>query len=414
MLCKVLATVEPSALTKLTKPELAKYIDERTFQILDTRGRVLGTAFAIGPNQIVTCLHSVTYQIPAKRVEVSSSMAGGDRFVETAPAQTKFHETVTFKRGSQEIKGLLSHGNTFIDSALYELESATRLPYFEFSKTPPQMGEKVYFGGFPLTQNRFTFHKGMVSSTGESEFTIDGTIVPGNSGGPIIKVEEGRPVIVGMVISEVAQISDAFRRLEGKLTDQAQLSRGPRPMGDTTGLMLNETGILGDLLALQETVTRNMSTGIGRGLLINSEFLSTTLLGDHCTWEQLLNPALHEDLLVGKDGVMKQKQHEMLANYKSINQYQGVIHNVNETNVSNLILNASQSRDRNLSDAAKQVQSEMAKSEWSIGAGIHAGGLGGKKGGADPNPHITLSTKKGTYHLKVHETSGQFHISKIT
>ena len=56
-------------------------------------------------------------------------------------------------------------------------------------------GMKVYFAGYPLGQDTVTFHKGTISSISENQgirrFTIDGTVVPGNSGSPVVIQCEG-------------------------------------------------------------------------------------------------------------------------------------------------------------------------------------------------------------------------------
>ncbi len=43
----------------------------------------------------------------------------------------------------------------------------------------------------------------------------------------------------------------------------------------------------------------------------------------------------------------------------------------------------------------------MREHAWCITAGVHAGGLGGAAGGADPHTHISLSVNGAGYHLRV-------------
>lgn len=43
----------------------------------------------------------------------------------------------------------------------------------------------------------------------------------------------------------------------------------------------------------------------------------------------------------------------------------------------------------------------MREYNWCITAGVHEGGLGGAAGGADPEPHISLSVNGYGYHLRV-------------
>lgn len=43
----------------------------------------------------------------------------------------------------------------------------------------------------------------------------------------------------------------------------------------------------------------------------------------------------------------------------------------------------------------------MRNHSWCITAGVHAGGLGGAAGGADPETHISVSVNGAGYHLRV-------------
>jgi hypothetical protein len=43
-------------------------------------------------------------------------------------------------------------------------------------------------------------------------------------------------------------------------------------------------------------------------------------------------------------------------------------------------------------DQVKELVAILAGQRWCITAGFHRGGIGGAAGGADPRPHVTLST----------------------
>ena len=47
---------------------------------------------------------------------------------------------------------------------------------------------------------------------------------------------------------------------------------------------------------------------------------------------------------------------------------------------------------------------EMEDDEWRITAGIHAGGLGGGGRPADQRYHITVQTRRNTYHVRLHSS----------
>ena len=111
----------------------------------------------------------------------------------------------------------LKSANPFLDTCIYEVTGVS-LKYFNIASSPPNGGEKLFFGGFPLTQNLFTFHKGMVSSVSDGHFTVDGTVVAGHSGSPIVRIQGSEIHVVGILISEVTDLDEAFKRLERKLS----------------------------------------------------------------------------------------------------------------------------------------------------------------------------------------------------
>lgn len=152
-------------------------------------------------------------------------------------------------------------------------------------------GEKVYFGGFPLTQDDPTFHSGVISSTSEkngmSFFTIDGTVVPGNSGGPVFILQDNRLKLVGIISYQIADFSPEDQRtiaimkaLKAKKESSSQPSGFAQICGNTfdmNGLttpiqITNPDGKVEEVkvndrdticLAL-DLIQRNLSTGIGK------------------------------------------------------------------------------------------------------------------------------------------------------
>ncbi len=156
-----------------------------------------------------------------------------------------------------------------------------------------QEGMKVYFAGYPLGQGKATFHKGIVSSISEDRgtrrFTIDGTVVPGNSGGPVVTQFDGKVYLVGVITAEVADFTPEDRktiaimqalknkRNESPNTNAPLISVGRMSLGNdgiTNSINIRtnqgpETIKLNDMdvihLAL-DLIQRNMSTGIGKAV----------------------------------------------------------------------------------------------------------------------------------------------------
>lgn len=133
-------------------------------------------------------------------------------------------------------------------------------------------GMKTYFAGYPLTQSAITFHKGLISSifinNNIQQFTIDGTVVPGNSGGPVIVNLDNRFYLAGIIFSEVADLDPQFLFLE----DSFAIMRQQGGIGGISiGLLYPDGAVRStspmDILSTCLTVVkRNMSTGIGKAI----------------------------------------------------------------------------------------------------------------------------------------------------
>lgn len=260
----------PNARVKIDRPSIFNYMQARTYQIV-IYGKEVGTALAIGENQILACMHTTVYEIPAKGKRFEGACVTNNRFEETSPKQIRIIEKIQFRSGAEDLEGTLLHFNPALDACIYKVD--VPIPHFRISETPIRGGETVYFGGFPLTQRTFTFHKGMVSSVDPNQFTVDGTVVKGNSGGPIVKIENGEIRLVGMLVSEIAEIDQAFRNLLPKLMDMQQTYTGPVASNDFTGLAIKGTGFHRDLLTLQQAILKNISTGIGHGIIVSDDFV---------------------------------------------------------------------------------------------------------------------------------------------
>lgn len=141
-------------------------------------------------------------------------------------------------------------------------EESVATDYFELlpSFASIKEGMKTYFAGFPLTQTSITFHTGSISSIFEKNnakhFTIDGTVVPGNSGGPVIIQNECNLYLAGVIFAEVVDIEPRFLQAQAHLKpllDQATIQVG--------GVRFNQL-----LSQVIETMFSNMSTGIGKAI----------------------------------------------------------------------------------------------------------------------------------------------------
>jgi len=147
------------------------------------------------------------------------------------------------------------------------------LEHFEIGKgNEVEEGDEVYFGGFPITQNTLTSHKGYVSSLRKAPtrfgtdfqkvIDIDGTVVGGNSGGPLIIKKGENYIVVGIISQQVAYLSEAFQHLEQFLKVQMT---SPNAGSVFIGGM-NPNAALFETI---KTLKTNLSTGIGTAIFVD-------------------------------------------------------------------------------------------------------------------------------------------------
>ena len=126
----------------------------------------------------------------------------------------------------------------------------------------PMVGEKVYFGGYPLTQHIYTFSTGMISSVtsfGERTcFVIEAPIAPGNSGSPVFIQRNGQVYWIGVINSEVAHVSEEILGLQERLKMQPEV------------MQIGGVSLVRSLRELTTTLLVNLSTGKGKAFKIPS------------------------------------------------------------------------------------------------------------------------------------------------
>lgn len=135
-----------------------------------------------------------------------------------------------------------------------------------------KVGMKVYFAGYPLGQKSLTFHKGIISSITENEgirrFTIDGTVVPGNSGGPVVVQIDGELFIAGVITSEIADFDPEFFKTAEILN---QVVKQHPKAGTSVSVTLKDGRpkrfSYFELISLGlQAIQKNLSTGIGQAI----------------------------------------------------------------------------------------------------------------------------------------------------
>jgi hypothetical protein len=242
------------ALVPNTATRAFEYIAERTCKVITPHGEATGCL--IGDKVVATVFH--IFQMNAKSEYTVNGVVIQHKEKEYAAL---FHNVK-----------LESTART--DVVLLRIQASVALPFFNIFKGDLPSGTDVYFSGFPLSQSTLTHHKGMVSSVVDdgARFTIDGTIVHGNSGGPVAAESSGGFVLVGIITREVAQLSPEFHLNHFLINALAQQEI-------TSGFTLSYTRRLPDGTEERQSTTRdeaivkclhgamdNISTGIGKAL----------------------------------------------------------------------------------------------------------------------------------------------------
>lgn len=163
----------------------------RTFHIRTAEGT--GTAFTVdfeGRRYLVTAQHVVGTRLQDVTVDI-----------ETKHSWQRFQlENVTRSVPDLDVS-VLSLGRSLHDHAF---------PITLMPKAQMQMGQEMYFSGFPWglsTPTNFTdfpyrmplVRRGVVSSFHDYGCYLDGTVNPGMSGGPVYTMEGGVPRVIGVV-----------------------------------------------------------------------------------------------------------------------------------------------------------------------------------------------------------------------
>ncbi|MFA6060542.1 MAG: serine protease [Taibaiella sp.] len=209
-----------------------------------------------------------------------------------------------------------SDGSRF-EEGLYHLETGDDVIFLPASENPDE-GEKVYYAGFPLEQEEYTFGRGIISSVtnarGRNEVVVEGTILIGASGGPAFIRQGNRVACIGIISSEVTYMTEQLSAIQTKLqTMQEMISLGDLKVVDT-------------LREITTVLLKNMSTGIARVVRIDSD----TLYNDTIDRGPDL-AKMPTDFLVGKDRVKTTKK-ELIPLYQYVN-----THNITRLNMADLV-----------------------------------------------------------------------------
>ena len=132
------------------------------------------------------------------------------------------------------------------DIALLKFEPDRNRKFLNISQEESKEGMQVMFSGYPFELMSLTTHQGIISSividpTGMKSYSIDGTVNPGNSGGPLMNTK-----------GEVLGVINATMRNRATLLGRVQ----SMPIG-----ALSLHGI--DMVELYNALVENLQLGVG-------------------------------------------------------------------------------------------------------------------------------------------------------
>lgn len=135
---------------------------------------------------------------------------------------------------------------------------------FDVLEERPFLGETVYFAGYPLGEEIPIVHRGLVSSVTNGSFTIDGTVVAGNSGGPVVVFREGQLRLIGVINSQMVDMTKQFFESEKVPMSNYHIVPSNDVAPSYGGSDVRQ--VIGDII---KNLLSNLSTGIGKAKQIS-------------------------------------------------------------------------------------------------------------------------------------------------
>ena len=193
--------VTPPQPTILTRKEIYNKISKTICQVETDHGKATG--ICVGENLIAVPYHVLSLD--------PVNMGDGKSGLKARPIRCVYDGVVY-----PAVAVVANDISVQLDCAIYRITDADfpKLDGLPVFGGEIEAGEEVYFAGFPLTQTAPTFHSGSISSVSNDDFscfTIDATVVPGNSGGPVFISDKGVLKLAGVIFHQIADFSPEDR-----------------------------------------------------------------------------------------------------------------------------------------------------------------------------------------------------------
>jgi S1-C subfamily serine protease len=218
-----------------------------TTQISSVAGNSKGTGFLVGKKHVVTCFHVVA------RI---TSQGGGVTWDVFQDLKVKLSTDVEIDAKVVSIPTQLSPDPLYRDFAVLELQQEIPQELFsavlEVVAPPFEVGDDVYFSGYPLATPAMVTHKGMISGfdVKSSIICIQGSINKGNSGGALC---DSSGHVIGVVSMREGGIAVGLSELNAYIEET----------GKHGSVAIMGVDPLQAIRAISQTLDVYISTGIG-------------------------------------------------------------------------------------------------------------------------------------------------------
>jgi hypothetical protein len=159
------------------------------------------------------------------------------------------------------------------DVAFLEIDAESQnFPFFDLSEKTsfPLRGEEVYFAGCPFGEDQPLVHKGYISfaNSNSEKFKLDGTVVRGHSGGPVVMINsQGLLTLVGIINSQLVDLTKQFLEIAALTPPSVRPYNAPDvsyASGHSSSSVIKQ--VINNVLS-------NLSTGIGHATFISPRLI---------------------------------------------------------------------------------------------------------------------------------------------
>ncbi len=154
------------------------------------------------------------------------------------------------------------------DLAVYDASFFPRADELSFTVPqvrPVQVFDEVAVLGYPFGDPELTGHRARISrfwaADGVETMQLEGSVNVGNSGGPVLTLQEG--AVIGVVVRKQPGLSSAFERMRTNINEEIKDLASRKLRGSPKALRDSLVRTQNAMMVLSDEVMRSSNTGIG-------------------------------------------------------------------------------------------------------------------------------------------------------